>query len=197
MESPWGCLNTRGDGSRYGSPNGRQRCDVLRAGPNGRRSSAPRPPPPSALSQRTGLETSLHQQRIAMNGHPHDPCGGLLWRICVAAAIPWRPGIETSLTITSGDSCSATSTSARPPCTSPTTSNRLEQPRQECRRLRGGRGSSTRRPNDCSSLSDRTRHGRARQQTQRGHCHSHGRLVPRAQTALAPICLGSPERHLR
>jgi hypothetical protein len=37
-----------------------------------------------------------------MNGHEHDPCGGLLWRICVAAAIPSRPGTETSLTITSG-----------------------------------------------------------------------------------------------
>jgi hypothetical protein len=138
-----------------------------------------------------------------MNGHEHDPCGGLLWRICVAAAIPSRPGIETSLTITSGDSCSAASTSAKPSCTSPTTSNSGWSSPDRSAAVSAVRGSSASRPSDCSSLPDRTRppdrssvrdrRGRAevRRQTQLGLPRS---WKPRAArgTGIGADLLGKP-----
>jgi hypothetical protein len=80
---------------------------------------------------------------------------------------------------------------------------RLEQPGQECRGLRGGRGSSASRPSDCSSLPDRTRppdrssvrdrRGRAevRRQTQLGLPRS---WKPRAArgTGIGADLLGKP-----
>ena len=57
---------------------------------------------------------------------------GFLRRMAVVAAIPSRPGIEMSLTMTSGDSRSAAATSATPSCTCAMTSNSVSsRSRQE------------------------------------------------------------------
>src|SRR5918995_702038 len=88
MESPLGCLNTRGCGSRSAL---RTALSGVTFSAQGRTDGvhqllARRPLP--HVSQRTGLETKLHQQRIAMNGHEHDPCGALLGSMGAAAAMP-------------------------------------------------------------------------------------------------------------
>jgi hypothetical protein len=153
-----GCLNTRGCGSRSAL---RTALSGVTFSAQGRTDGvhqllARRPLP--HVSQRTGLETKLHQQRIAMNGHEHDPCGALLWRIGAAAAIP----VETRHRDVADDHIGRQLLGGEHQRQTVVHLSdhfelRLEQPGQECPGLPGDRGSSARRPCDCSSLPDRRR----------------------------------------